>query len=155
MFKFWKVSHRLPFWLIDSAPLSSLHLITLIVLGESTNYEASHSVSVSIPNNYPFYAEIFASGSWYSNDLNLSFSLNVRDDFTGIYNLQYYCFKYFNFQILREKPIRQKCLDWIITRWFTIINPCLIFSSIEFWFANKECKYLKVFTTKEYQFFKF
>ena len=37
------------------------------------------------------------------------------------------------------------CLDWIIT-WISCFKSTFIFSWIEFWFVNKEPKYLKVFT---------
>ena len=50
----------------------------------------------------------------FSNTLNLYSSLNVRYDVSHPYWL-YYGFIYFNFQIIREKFIRQKGLDSTIT----------------------------------------
>ena len=47
----------------------------------------------------------------------------------------------------RKKSRRLECLEWIIT-WISCFKSTFVSSWIEFWFANKEPKYLKVICMK-------
>ena len=130
--KFWKHSYLLP-W---SAHLNFLDLITLIVLGgryklwSSSLWSLLHSPFASLldPN--------IRLRVLFSNTLSLRFTLNVRDHAPLPFSTtrQYYCFIYYNIQILREKSRRLKCLDWIITwiscfksTFYFLLNRILIF----------------------------
>ena len=57
LLKFSKYSYLLPFWLL----LNLLDLVTLTILGKSTNYEVPHCGALSTPHSHPSWAQMFTS----------------------------------------------------------------------------------------------